>query len=147
VAAGAADQAASGAPPPVPFPEGFRRWAHVKSAAVWPSTDRNATFSGLHNIYANEPALAGYRTGTFPEEAVIVFDLFDLEQAEGSLRPIRRKSVDVMVRDSSARGGWRFESFSGGNPAARADAQVTGLCLACHLREPQGDMVFSAFVE
>ncbi|HET9397039.1 MAG TPA: hypothetical protein VFO36_13410, partial [Nitrospiraceae bacterium] len=39
-------------PMPVPYPEGFRDWTHVKSALVWPETVANAPFSGLHNIYA-----------------------------------------------------------------------------------------------
>ena len=133
-------------PAMVVYPEGFRGWTHVKSAIVWPDTPSTSTFSGLHNIYANESAMAGYRTGIFPDEAMIVFDLFDLEEVDGGLQPGRRKSVDVMVRDASVHGGWRFERFYGGNPTERADARLRSQCLACHLREPQGDGVFSAFV-
>ncbi|WP_129793043.1 cytochrome P460 family protein [Sphingosinicella sp. CPCC 101087] len=144
---GATGTARRGYEPAIAFPQGYRQWTHVKSALLWPSTPENETFSGLHNIYADEAAMTGYRTGTFPERSVIVFDLFDLEAVGGGLEPGRRKSVDVMVRDSSARGGWRFERFREGRPTDRVDDRTRTLCLECHLAERDGDGVFSTFVE
>ncbi len=147
MASRAAGQPDPDATTPIPFPEGFRSWTHVKSAVVRPGPSNDSAFSGLHNIYANAPAMVGYRTGRFPDEAVIVFDLFDFEESAEALRPTRRKSVSVMMRDPSVQGGWRFEDFRGGEPSQRAEAQAISACLACHLREVEGDGVFSAFVE
>ena len=144
VASGAGHQAGDGGESEIPFPEGFRHWAHVKSAVVT-DTPQTAAFSGLHNIYANEQALGGYRSGTFADGSVIVFDNFEIQAEGNALRPGRRRSTDVMARDRSADGGWRFESFAGGNPAARSDAQRKAVCRDCHLREPEGDGVFSVY--
>ena len=146
LASRAAGQAEGDAASVMPFPDGFRGWTHVKSAIVLPAANK-AAFAGLHNIYANPPALAGYRTGSFPDDSVIVFDLFDVEEVNGALRPTRRKSLNVMARDRSTQGGWRFEDFRGGDPARRADAQALSVCVDCHLRETQGDGVFSTFME
>lgn len=135
-----ASEPSSGA---VTFPHGFRQWMHVKSAVVWPETTANANFSGLHNIYANELAMVGYRTGQYPDGATIVFDLFEVQATSGAFEPSRRKAVDVMVRDSRAPKGWVFERFWSGVPTNRADAKLKANCLSCHLGEEEGDMVFS----
>lgn len=132
---------------PVPYPEGFRQWAHVKSALVWPDTPTTEAFSGLHNIYANEAALRGYRDGTFPQGSVIVFDLFAVEATKTGFEPTRRKALDVMVREQAGTAGWRFERFFAGKPADRASAQTKERCLACHSRDGGGDMVFSRIVD
>jgi len=55
----------------------------------------------MHHIYANAKAVEGYRTGRFPDGAIIVFDRFRL-QVNGTTTKIGdRQLVDVMVRDSA----------------------------------------------
>src|SRR5687768_674150 len=64
-------------PPAVPYPEGYREWVHVKSALIGPGP-AHAAFGGLHHVYANAAALAGYRAGRFPDGAVLVLDRLDV---------------------------------------------------------------------
>src|SRR5262245_44232341 len=58
--------------PPVPYPEGFRSWTVVKSLIVGPDHDSFAKRGGIHHYYANDKAVAGYRTGTFPDGSIVV---------------------------------------------------------------------------
>src|SRR4029450_2560956 len=69
----------------IPFPAGYRTWAHVKSVVVGPASAAFATEGGIHHIYANERAVEGYRTGTFPDGSVIVYDLLETKDVNGNL--------------------------------------------------------------
>jgi hypothetical protein len=40
---------------------------------------------GIHHIYANESALEGYRTGSFADGAVIVFDPLEAIAADNAI--------------------------------------------------------------
>ncbi|MDH4172822.1 MAG: cytochrome P460 family protein, partial [Betaproteobacteria bacterium] len=66
-------------PAPVPYPEGYRAWTHVKSMVIQPGHALFDAFGGVHHLYANPKALAGYRKGKFPDGAVIVFDLLEAQ--------------------------------------------------------------------
>jgi cytochrome P460 len=57
---------------------------HVKSGLVGPHSAFFESAAGLHHIYANEPAMAGYRTGAFPNGSVIIFDLLEVNEAAGN---------------------------------------------------------------
>lgn len=101
----------------VAYPEGYRTWAHVKSALV---SSRHPDFErsgGFRHIYANPQALAGYRGGTFPEGSIIVVDWSEGRDENGAFSEAARRRVDVMVKDRSqfaSTGGWGFERFQGG---------------------------------
>ena len=57
----------------VPFPEGYRAWHHVKSVVAGPGSKSFASEGGkIFQFYANPPAVEGYRTGKFPNGAIIV---------------------------------------------------------------------------
>ena len=56
---------------PIPYPTGYRLWAHVKSEIVEPQHPGSSTNGGIHHIYANTQALEGYRTGKFPDGSVL----------------------------------------------------------------------------
>jgi hypothetical protein len=110
-----------------------------------------AAFGGLHHIYANEAALEGYRTGSFPDGAVIVFDLLAVERTEDhAVIEKERKVLGVMQRDVTAfaaTGGWGYEGFAGGNPQNRlVGAQAAEACHACHASAAP-DFVFSELRE
>jgi len=146
---------------PVAFPKGYRKWVHVKSTVVTP---HNAFFAkppcvkpcvgGIFHFYANEKAMEGYRTGKFPDGAIIADDLHELKEApagddtmpEGALRV-----VGVMVKDSQlykATGGWGFESFRPGNESTGAlTASDKAACFACHVSRKDSDFVFTEFHE
>lgn len=144
--------------PAVPYPEGFRRWTHVASAIVAATmSDGNtagerkekqpAPHGLIHNLYANALALEGYRTGHFPEGAVLIADWFILEETRGGLKQGPRQSVDVMIRDAryTETGGWGFENFEQASRTQRnVGANAVKACFECHRRAtPEREFVFS----
>jgi cytochrome P460 len=142
--------AASGRPPAqVSYPEGFRRWTHVRSALVNPRGPTQQKGDGMHHIYANELAMKGYDTGRFPDGAVIVFDLFDVVPKGTAITQGARRYINVMQKDSArfaATGGWGFEEFGPGDGRERSLSEAAqGQCAACHMTRKEQDMVFSVY--
>jgi hypothetical protein len=131
----------------VPYPEGYRAWRHVKSMLIEPGHPLYDAFGGLHHLYANELALEGYRTGRFPDGAVIVFDLLAAERKDHAVTEGERKVLGVMRRDRrryAATGGWGFEGFVGGRPTERAvRANAKTACFDCHVSQASREFVFS----
>ncbi|HTR31170.1 MAG TPA: cytochrome P460 family protein [Puia sp.] len=136
---------------PVPYPEGFRNWVHVKTGLIGPKSKIFAQFGGFHHIYANGPALIGYQNGKFPEGSVIVFDKLEMvEDSSGNISEGKRKWVDVMVKDAAAdsTGGWSFEEFTGNSRTDRAVRnQAIVKCYNCHAVRKVNDFVFSELKE
>lgn len=133
--------------PVVPYPEGYRAWHHVKSMVIEPGHGLYEAFGGIHHLYANAKALEGYRTGRFPDGAVIVFDLLAANAADHAVTEGGRKVVGVMQRDSrkfSATGGWGFEGFAGDSKTERVvGANAVQACFACHESRKAQAYVFS----
>lgn len=106
-------------------------------------------FGGIHHLYANAKALQGYRKGSFPDGAVIVFDLLDVKAGGGAIEEGPRKVVGVMVKDTrkwKATGGWGFEGFKGDSKTERAaGAEAKTACFDCHAPQKARDYVFSAW--
>jgi quercetin dioxygenase-like cupin family protein len=116
--AGAAMWAQNTDAPDVPYPRDFRSWRHVKSIVIGPEHKSFPNRGGIHHYYANELALEGYRTGTFPNGSVIVdeavFTKDGTDQAKGTLVEGDRRALDVMVKNDQRykeTGGWGFEHF------------------------------------
>jgi mono/diheme cytochrome c family protein len=97
----------------------------------------------MHSIYANAAAMAGYRTGAFPDGSVIVFDNHETMAVQGAELPRRRRFVDVMVK---AGGSWRFGEFDGDSRTVRSVTaeQAQTQCAACHAKA-RTDHVYSQF--
>jgi len=125
---------------PIPYPDNFRAWTLVKSG---PSAPRG----GVHHIFANDQAMQGYRSGRFPDGAVIVFDLIATTDLAALPLDGRRLLVDVMVKDMarySQTGGWGFEEFVGDSRTDRAlTDQTRSGCYGCHVNQRPQDYVFS----
>ena len=132
-----------------PFPNEFRKWAHVKSVLVGPQSAAFATEGGIHHIYANQKALEGYETGKFPNGSVIVYDLLETKEVAGNTIEGPTRRVDVMVKQAQlyrATDGWGFMSFPGGNPAeGKLTVERQAACAACHAKRNDHDSVFSEF--
>jgi hypothetical protein len=142
--------AAAADPPPVPYPKGYREWTHVKSMVIQPGHALYDAFGGIHHLYANAKALAGYRAGgKFADGSVIVFDLLEARSADHAVQEGARKVVGVMVKDARryvATGGWGFEGFKGDSTTERAvGANAAAACYACHTARKDNDFVFSAW--
>jgi Cytochrome P460 len=137
------------APPPVIFPEGYRHWQHVKSMLIEPGHPLAGLVEGLHHIYANPKAMAGYSTGHYANGAIIVLDLLTPVQADKALTEGARKAVIVMVRDSKAyasTGGWGFEVFAGDSKTDRQIGEAANTkCFACHEAQKAHGYVFSEY--
>lgn len=135
----------------VSFPANFRQWAHVKSVLVGPASPFFGRVGGWHHVYANGLALEGLRTGEFKDGAVFVFDVLEAREINGSTIEGPRRFIDVMEKDSkrfAATGGWGYEEFTGGEPAARALSEQAALqCYSCHKTANSSDSVFSKLRE
>jgi hypothetical protein len=133
--------------PEVPYPDGYRDWRHVKSMVIGESHPLFSAFGGIHHIYANAPAAVGYRTGTFPDGAVIAFDLLEATSQDGATTEGPRKVVGVMHKDAKrwpATGGWGFEAFKGDSRTERVVAGgAATACFSCHAPQKSRDYVFS----
>jgi hypothetical protein len=133
--------------PGVPYPEGYRDWRHVKSMVIEAGHPLYEAFGGIHHLYANRKALEGYRSGHFPDGAVIVFDLLEANSADHAIVEGRRKVLGVMVKDAkryAATGGWGFEGFAEGDRTRRAVAdKANQACFSCHAAQQAHDFVFS----
>ncbi|MDX2144789.1 MAG: cytochrome P460 family protein [Rhodospirillaceae bacterium] len=136
------------APPEVAYPAGYRDWRHVSSMVINPGHPLFDSFGGVHHLYANAPALAGYAAGKFPDGAVIVFDLLEAKVAENAVTEGPRKLIGVMHKNSkayAATGGWGFEGFKGDSKSERlvTQANAAGACFGCHAGQDKTDFVFS----
>jgi cytochrome c553 len=135
------------ADPPVSYPAGYRNWHHVKSMVIDNGHPLYEAFGGIHHLYANPKAVAGYKSGKFPDGAIIVFDLLEAKSADNAVTEGARKVVGVMHKDAkkyAATGGWGFEGFGGGdrnNRVVRDNA--ASACFACHEPQKDRDYVFS----
>lgn len=137
--------------PPVPYPEGYRSWHHVKSMVISSGHPLYEAFGGIHHLYANGKALAGYRSGRFADGAVIVFDLLQAQSADNAVTEGPRKVLGVMHKDRQKyrdTGGWGFEGFKGDSRTERAvGANAAEACFGCHSAQQGSDYVFSRLRE
>lgn len=151
VAVAAVKLALGAADSPVPYPEGYRAWRHVKTMLIEQGHPLYASFGGIHHLYANEKALHGYRTGEFADGAVIAFDLLEATAANNAIVEGKRKVLGVMHRDArryGATGGWGFEGFVGGSKTERAVAgNAATACFGCHVAQQKNAYVFSSYRE
>ena len=133
----------------VSYPVGYRRWAHVKSTLIGPQHPRYESNGGLHHFYANDKALEGYRTGKFPDGAVLVDDLFELiDKGGGVTSEAARRRIAVMAKDSARyrdTSGWGFEVFKGDDSNPSLNAAGKAACVACHGERKAHDFVYSQY--
>ena len=153
VMAMAPSRAAPVADAEVDFPVEYRRWTQIRSTVVGPASPFFATFGGFHTVYANDIAMRGYETGTYPDGSILVVDLREGPMTEMGVDAGAQKRVDVMIRDHAAfptTDGWGYASFMGpGNRTVRrfAQAEAATRCHACHTRRRAKDFVFSSYEE
>ncbi|HZF40506.1 MAG TPA: cytochrome P460 family protein [Blastocatellia bacterium] len=136
----------------VPYPVGYRQWAHVKSTIIGPKSSLYEKIGGIQHIYANEKGMEGYGAGRFPEGSILIYDFLKTEEdanSPGVTHEGSRRFTSVMVKDSkryAATGGWGFEEFRGDSQTDRMiGAEAPTKCYACHTSQKDRDYVFSAF--
>lgn len=82
----------------VDYPTGYRDWTHVKSMVIQPGHQLYESFGGIHHIYANQSALEGYRTGSFADGSVIIFDLLEATAADNAITEGKCKVGGISAR-------------------------------------------------
>jgi hypothetical protein len=134
---------------PVPYPEGFRSWVVARSLVIGPDHATFANRGGMHHYYANEKAVVGYRTGTFPDGSIVVDEAVFTKDGEGQAKGIllegERRFLDVMVKDTrryDSTGGWGYEHFDKDDKDGRLSDRDRATCSTCHAKSPT-DHVFS----
>jgi hypothetical protein len=131
----------------IAYPEGYRDWTHVKTYIIGPKNPAFKTIGGFNHVYANDLALKGYETGTFPDGSIIVQDNIAAAEDSISIREGNRAAVIVMIKDAkrfAVSEGWGFESFRGDSHTERLlNAAAVTTCVNCHKKNK--DMVFSEF--
>lgn len=147
VLATAAAVLASG--PEVAYPEGYRSWTHVKSMVIQEGHPLFDAFGGVHHLYANASAMEGYKSGTFADGSVIVFDLLEANATDDkALVEGARKVVGVMERNAdkfAATGGWGYEGFKGDTQERVVGDKAVEACYGCHEGQKDKGFVFSAY--
>jgi hypothetical protein len=145
ILAGLAVSAAAGEH--VAYPDGFRNWNHVKSMTINKGHPLFDAVGGMHHIYANKKAMAGYKAGKFADGSVIVFDLFEAVDKDSAVSEGARKAVIVMQKGAKAfkaTDGWGYEVFDARTRKGSLDAKAAADCHACHTSQKDKDFVFSA---
>ena len=102
---------------------------------------------GMHHIYGNEKALAGYKAGNFADGSVITFDLFQAIDKDNAVTEGARKAVIVMAKDSNmfkSTDGWGYQVFDPLTKKGSLDAKAQVDCHTCHMSQKDKDFVFSA---
>lgn len=131
----------------VPYPDGYRDWHHVSTTVIQPGHPFYPVLGGINHAYANPLALEGYRSGTFPDGAVLVYDTLEARDADHALTEGSRKMLGVMVKDSTryaATAGWGFENFEAGDRSrALVGDKAANACLACHSKPGTRDHVYT----
>jgi Cytochrome P460 len=132
----------------VQYPDNFRRWVHVETGVVMPgASPQLKSEEGMHHVFANEKAVAGYPSGEFADGSIIVYELREAKQQNGVIFEGDRKRLDVMIKDSSLKstGGWRFERFWGDDHEKNAVPDSGTTCIQCHSQAAAHGSVFSQF--
>jgi len=138
-------------PAPVPYPEGYRQWVHVKTMTINEGHALYDTFGGIHHLYANKRAVQGYKSGKFADGSVIAFDLLEAKATDNTVQEGARTVLGVMHKDARKykdTGGWGFEGFKGNSKTDRAVGNnAAAACFQCHTAQKNHDHVFSTFRE
>jgi len=137
--------------PAIAYPSDFRHWRHVKSMVIYSSQNSFFNrFGGLHNVYVNDvgwPALQ--KNKLFPDGAILVLELFDVNNSMGAIEPRPgHKAVYVMKKSAKLyadTGGWGFETFEGSDEKPSLKSMTD--CWNCHKEGKPRDYVKSAYVE
>ena len=145
VALAATTSTALAADATVAYPQGYRDWNHIKSMVINKGHPLFDAVGGMHHIYANKKAIAGYKVNRFADGSVIVFDLFEAVDKDNAVAEGKRKAVVVMSKDAKrfkATDGWGYEVFA--DKKGTLDAKGQADCHACHTPQKAKDFVFSA---
>jgi hypothetical protein len=138
-----------------PYPEGYRQWTFLHSSMVPPTFDAFAKpcekpcMAGIFHFYANDGAMEGLRTGSYPDGAILAEEMLEwLSTSGGGAKEGQRRFVGVMVKDSqrySLTGGWGYGGFDDGSRRDKLDAEMREACHQCHVARKDRGYVFTEY--
>jgi hypothetical protein len=106
---------------------------------------------GLFQFYANDKAMAGLRTGSYPDGAILAEEMLEwLPTSTGGAHEGQRRLVGVMVRDSqryNSTGGWGYGMFDEDGKVDRLDVKSREACYQCHVPRKDQGYVFTEYRE
>ena len=129
----------------VTYPSHYKEWKHIKTLIIKPEHPMGNIFHGIHHIYANDKAYAGYTTGTFEDGSVIALDYLHYADANDTISETDRIYVAIMEKDSkkyASSQGWGYEAFKG-KTQERLVTNVAIMCANCHQSQSKRDYIFS----
>jgi len=141
-----------------PYPEGYRQWTFLHSSMVPANFDAfgnkpcvKPCTAGVFHFYANNKAMEGLRTGSYPDGSIIAEEMLEwLGGSTGGGREGERRIVGVMVKNGqrySSTDGWGYGTFDEGSRVDKLDGKAREVCAQCHVvRKAQG-FVFSEYRE
>lgn len=113
------------------LPKGYVSWKKSNRKVV---TDKKSLFYGIHYIYADRKAQAGYLADNrFAEGSRIVVEFFNIKDNPVIDGP--KNMVVLMQKDKRqvATGGWLFAGFGADGKPSGLDPVST--CFGCHQQE------------
>jgi len=136
-----------------PYPDGYRHWTFLHSSMVPANFSafgkkpcEKPCSAGIFHFYANDKAMEGLRTGSYPDGAILAEEMLEwLTSKEGE-----RRIVGVMVKDShryASTGGWGYGNFDGASRVDTLDAKQRETCHQCHVARKEQGYVFTEYRE
>ncbi|RME91952.1 MAG: cytochrome C [Candidatus Hydrogenedentota bacterium] len=126
----------------------YRQWWHVKTLELKSKHPLYNSFGGIHHIYANELAYKALKANqTYPEGAMFVFDLLEVQSNEEATAEGKRKVLAYMKKTSNHpdTGNWEFGAYKGGDKSQQIVTDAKAQCFACHASQKEKDYVFSSW--
>lgn len=140
-----------------PYPEGYRHWTFLHSSMVPPTFDsfRNKPcekpcMAGIFHFYANDKAMQGLRTGSYPDGAIIAEEMLEWLSTSSGAKEGPRRIIGVMVKDSQryqSTDGWGYGNFDDGSKVDKLDAKSRQACHQCHIARKEQGYVFTEYRE
>ncbi len=140
-----------------PYPEGYRHWTHLHASmvpATFPAFAKKPCekpcMAGIFHFYANDKAMVGLRTNTYPDGAIIAEEMLEWLQTSDGAKEGQRRVIGVMVKDSqrySSTDGWGYGNFDDGSRVDKLNAKSRAACHQCHISRKDQGYVFTEYRE
>ncbi|QEM67998.1 cytochrome C [Geobacter sp. FeAm09] len=115
------------------LPKSYHSWQKSGRKVV---TDKSSLFYGIHYIYADKKAMAGYKAGNrFAEGSSIIIEHFNIKEGSGSPAEGSKNMIVLMRKDKRMKttGGWLFAGY--GADGAPSGLDPVGTCFGCHQKD------------
>jgi hypothetical protein len=106
--------------------------------------------AGIFHFYANDKAMQGLRTGSYPDGAIIAEEMLEWLSTANGAKEGQRRVIGVMVKDSqryNSTQGWGYGNFEDGSRTDMLDTKGREACAQCHLARKDQGYVFTEYRE